>query len=144
MYLLQPSLILAELLQLAAVPDPWQLPPQRGRLSEGHGEARGGRPVLAPGGLWQRQALHAGDGARVGQGLRGLVVKGGWQRRKGPPGGRGRRGGGGSRLPGEGDRVRASLAQDLKVLGGFAVLLVELGSIWRGGEREVKKVQETS
>lgn len=135
MYLLQPSLVLAELLQLAAVPDARQLPPQRGRLSEGHGEARRGRAAPAPGGRRQGQALHAGDRARVGQGLGGLlvVVEGGGHRGKGPAGGRGRRGRGGGRLAGEGDRVGAGLAQDLEVLGGLAVLLVELGSsIWRG------------
>lgn len=83
--------------------------------------------------------------------MRWLVVEGSGQRREGPSGGRGRRGRGGGRLPASGDRIGASLAQDLKVLGGFAVLLVELGCIWWGkGEAyeevggEVKKVQEAS
>lgn len=75
--------------------------------------------------------MDAGDGALVGQGLGVLDrLRQGWKR---SASGRGRRSGGLGGLPANNrDDIRAGLTQDLKVLGGLAVLLVELGSIWGG------------
>lgn len=67
--------------------------------------------------------MDAGDGEPV-WGLGG---------RKGRQGSAGRSRGR-SRILGNGGDIRTSLPQDLEVLGGLVVLLVELGSIWEARE----------
>ena len=150
-YLLQSPLVVVELLQLNAVPDPRQLPPQCGRLPQTDGQTWGGRPAFGSGGLRERQAFDTGDGAPVAQGVR---VRDSRERRERSAGGRrrgqGRRGG----SLAHGHNIGASLAQDLKVLGGLAVLLVELSGIWEKEEekrgrnkvegREGKKIDSVS
>lgn len=134
-YLLQPSLVFCELLQLVAVPHTGQLPPQAGGRRERYGETRGRRPAFDLRGLGQRQALDAADGACVGEPVLGVGL-GGRKGGQGPAGRRGRRSRGTSDVLRDGGAIGAGLAQDLKVLGCFVVLLVELGSIWEArGER---------